>query len=264
MSKLDVKNVKKMSFSDLRNIIDILNITVKGTGSNGRVLKRDMVGAITTSQVKKVGLEFTTMMPAEVIQTMLKKMDLSDIFNFCRTNKKLNNACTNMFWREIAQTKLKEKELGKFKNWAQLVLELKYGPNDLYTIGKKYQFGLITKPFAEQKLDQLIENDNLDWKGAGYDVESQMVDHLTILHDNIRYYGPGYEEGRTFDTKDDFADEVSDVVLRYDYTKNEIIYDQYKKGKYLNMMLNVEQLLENAAEIVWENEYDHGEPYEEW
>lgn len=227
MSKLNVNRVKKMRVSELIELINTLNINVKGTGYHGRVLKRDMIGAIVTSQVKKVGSDFTMMMPTGVIQAMLKKLNIRDILNFCRTSKTLNKACTDIFWKEIAQIKLGQKELGKFKNWAQLVLELRYGSSDLYTIGKKYQFGLMTRQEAEQKLNELTQY-GLKWEGS--------------------HYNAGFELGYylEFNKIDD------SVTLLYNYTKNEIIYDPYTNEPFLYMTSYLDRLLDNSAEDVQE------------
>lgn len=74
ISKLGVKDVKKMSKSELETLtkhVGILNI--RETGRKGKVLKRDLISAITTQEFKKIGTDFTSTMTPDLIQNMLKK-----------------------------------------------------------------------------------------------------------------------------------------------------------------------------------------------
>ena len=236
MSKLNVLDVKKMSYRELYNIINTLNINIEGSGFNGKILKRDLISAITNNEINKIGSNFT-MISSDVIQSMLKTMDVLDIISFCRTNKKINSSCTDMFWREIAYIKLDEKKLGKFNNWSQLVLELKHSPDDLYTIGKKYQYGIITKEIAEQQFDNLVTNDSLFWEDVEYDVEYNlyryMYDHM-IFHDHIP--------------------NIKEIILGYNYIKNKIIFEETKKP-YLNIVLNFKQLYDLTVKKIEERYY---------
>lgn len=180
-------------------------------------------------------------------------MDINDILNFCKTSKQLNRVCTNIFWKEIAYTKLNIKTLGKFENWAQLVLKLKYGPNDLYTIGQKYSYGVVTKKAAEDKLDDLLSNDKLYWGGGEYD-NYILEDHVMDLYNDATYGSLRYEEGRIIVSLEDFTDLVySDMEgIYYDYIQDKILYKNINEP-YLIMAkpTTLETLLDNVIDKVW-------------
>lgn len=128
-----------------------------GTGKKRRVVKRDLVAVLNLHQKNKIGPEFTLKMEPDLIKVMLKNMKISDILNFCKTSKLMHKVCSDTFWREISSQKLGITKIGKYKSWGQLVNDLRYGTEDLYTIGRLYINDIWSKKESEYAIEKLYE-----------------------------------------------------------------------------------------------------------
>lgn len=190
----------------------------EGTGKNGRILKKDLINGL-KKHYKPIGKKFLNYMTPDLVQFTLLKLKIIDIFNFCATSKEINRkVCTKKFWRQVAVQKLKVKQKGTYNTWRNLVVDIPYEPNDLYSFGQKNKHKIIDK-----KIIKVTPNEKL--MGEPIDIRKLIIDEIVDeVADRINDY---ITEGSSLDEiiEDTDATEWSYPEVYYSIFDSMIIFD---------------------------------------